>query len=392
KKRKSHSEIEVDLALPEPPSKKAKRALKKGKPLPVKPSSDDEGKNGGGSDNESAEGEDDKKKSSKKPRSPYGVWVGNLRFTTTKSELRAWLVDNSGGVITTDDITRVHMPTSKEKKGKAKAVFENKGFAYVDFASFEANVAAIALSETEMNGRKLLIKDAKSFEGRPKKAEVEEPEAVTKDGAKGKEDAKAKKDTRTKVFVGNLSFRTDEETLWEHFAKCGAIRWVKVATFEDTGKCKGYAWVNFEEHDAAAWAVKGFIKIKEAVETVEDFIDKDDDDEDGDAETPAADAQTPRQTKTRKWWVNRLQGRELKIELAEEDAVRQKKRFGKGGKANSRGAKDGDEATAREGPAGQSASKPPRRDRKEPTYGDANTVARLKGSIVESQGTKITFD
>ncbi|MBE3045575.1 hypothetical protein IMZ48_24115, partial [Candidatus Bathyarchaeota archaeon] len=36
KKRKTLEEIEIDASLPEPPSKKAKRALKKGKPVTTK--------------------------------------------------------------------------------------------------------------------------------------------------------------------------------------------------------------------------------------------------------------------------------------------------------------------------------------------------------------------
>ncbi|KAK3364849.1 hypothetical protein B0T24DRAFT_598176 [Lasiosphaeria ovina] len=36
-------------------------------------------------------------------------------------------------------------------------------------------------------------------------------------------------------------------------SECGKTRWIKVATFEDTGKCKGYGRVNFEEAEAAEW-------------------------------------------------------------------------------------------------------------------------------------------
>ena len=42
KRTSSFAEIEVDLDAPEPPSKRARRALKKGKALPAKPASDDE--------------------------------------------------------------------------------------------------------------------------------------------------------------------------------------------------------------------------------------------------------------------------------------------------------------------------------------------------------------
>ncbi|KAK1828376.1 nucleolar protein 13 [Podospora conica] len=406
KKRKSTAlkEIEVDVSLPEPPSKKAKRLLKKGKTLPAKPqSSDDE-----------ADGDDDKKKAAdkKKERSPYGVWVGNLRFNATKTELRKWFVDNSGGAITDELITRVHMPSTKDKAGadKAKAAkadtkkpSENRGFAYVDFATFEANVAAIALSETELAGRKLLIKDSTSFEGRPKKEEA-------KEGADADE-PEVKKNASTKVFVGNLSFQVTEDDLWAHFEKCGKIRWIKVATFEDTGKCKGYGWVNFEEPEAAAWAVKGFVKVKETIDALEDFMDVDEkpagdadgedkegsDDDDAKAKKASkkkkAVPEAEVRIKTRKWWVNQLLGRPLKIELAEDDQTRYNKRFrGEGAKKRMEGAG----GAAPSGEKGTGEAKEERKPRvKEPKaikYANDVNIARLTGAAVASQGKKTTFE
>jgi RNA recognition motif-containing protein len=416
KKRKSAiTEIEVDLSLPEPPSKKARRALKKGKALPAKPKSDDE------EDNEIDEGKadgakDGKKK--KKERSPHGVWIGNLRFTVTKADLRKWLVENSGGVITDESITRVHMPTTKATAGPKKTNPENRGFAYVDFDSFEANVAAIALSETEWNGRKLLIKDSKNFEGRPKK----EPEAATTDGAsKGAASSEANNAPAsggsTKIFVGNLSFNTTEDDLHAHFEKCGKIRWIKVATFEDSGKCKGYGWVNFEDAEAAAWAVKGFVKVRETVETLEDFMDEDakpakeeangeakpSAKEEDDAEASGAEDSKPKKTttketprtRTRKWWVNQLLGRNLKIELAEDDQTRYQKRFGKGAKRQKQQQQQQENSKPRQREQDQAqkdTDKEVTKEKKDINYHNDISVARLTGAAVAHQGKKVTFD
>lgn len=454
KKRKSAlDEIQVDLSLPEPPSKKARRALKKGKTLPVKPTSDDEedGEEG------KADGAKDSKK--KKERSPYGVWIGNLRFTVTKPELRKWLVDNSGGSITEESITRVHMPTTKPTAGPGpKKAPENRGFAYVDFATFDANVAAIALSETEWYRRKLLIKDSKSFEGRPKK---EEPAAVAADGTTskgaGSADAKAAPGASTKIFVGNMSFNTTEDDLYAHFEKCGKIRWIKVATFEDSGKCKGYGWVNFEDAEAAAWAVKGFVKVRETIETLEDFMDvdeedtkpssdgeaeaktetngeakpssddtdkkssgdsDDDDDDDDNSDNDSSDSSPKKKTKpqkptpkeparirTRKWWVNQLLGRNLKIELAEDDQTRYHKRFGKGATAARRqqeqqsgthkptqgpGRRNRDSNSNSNGEGG-GGGKEQQQQKAIKVQSDVS-VARLTGAPVAHQGKKVTFD
>lgn len=429
KKRKTVDipEIEVDINLPEPPSKKAKRALKKGKTLAPKAAD---------SDNNNDDNDDDEQTTAtattKKERSPHGVWIGNLRFTVTRNDLRAWLVDNSGGAIATDAITRVHLPASKT--APKHAAFENRGFAYVDFATYDATVAAIALSETEWHRRKLLIKDARSYEGRP--AVV----AAKKDDAADPEQQQPPVSTSRKVFVGNLGFQTTEEDVTELFAKCGEIEWVKIATFEDSGKCKGYGWVKFAEAAAADWAVKGFVKIKEVEESEEDFIDKEEakeeessssSDEDSDASsnsgsnsddsdtesssgsnsssseeekpTPpkkARKAAPPpeKKVKMRKWWVNTLHGRRLKIEHAEDDQTRYKKRFkknpdtqkpGGGAAAAGGGAPRRNFNKSRDGSSGEK--------KKDPSDWSKNSninisVARLTGAPVKSEGKKTTFE
>lgn len=427
KKRKtSVPEIEVDLTLPEPPSKKAKRLLKKGKALPPKPASDDEAAAAEYGEEKTADGDAKKKAAAKKERSPYGVWIGNLRFHVTRTQLREWLVANSGGVITDDLITRIHMPTNKpEKKEKRvggskrdeeeeeKKGAQNKGFAYVDFATLEANVAAIALSENDLAGRKLLIKDAKSYDGRPAKAEPEpvvaDPNGTASKAGKKVDESASKS---TKVFVGNLSFNTTEDELWAHFEKCGPIRWVKVATFEDTGKCKGYGWVNFEHPEAAQWASKGFVKIKETIETIEDFMEEGteskspaDSDDEADGEQKEGKSQLVRREKVRKWWVNQLNGRQLKLELAEDDQTRYKKRFGKdrpekGNKARpqkterkaERSWKDRREEDDAADPGPLAAEVPKKAKETSMSYHDDIQVARLTGAAVKPQGKKVTFD
>lgn len=435
KKRKNElDEIEVDLNLPEPPSKKAKRALKKGKPLPPKKDSDDEGEGGKANGNEDDDNMTTAAAKKEKERSPFGVWIGNLRFTVTKDDLRRWLVDNSGGAITEALITRVHLPAAKQDRGaRALADFENRGFAYVDFATYEATVAAIALSETEWYRRKLLIKDAKSYEGRP---EVQKKNNKNKDdeeeGAAAKVAAAKPHSTSRKIFVGNMSFQTTEDDVRDLFSKCGEIEWVKVATFEDSGKCKGYGWVKFKEAEAADWAAKGFVKIKEVEETEEDFMDvddqqetkeqeedeekkseqEDDGDDDGDGdekEKPkASKKQKPAQekkVKTRKWWVNQLNGRRLKIEHAEDDQTRYKKRFKKDPQQQQqqqKGSRRDQPPSSSRHDNNNSNSKNKRRDGSQSAENRApaevNTfrtdinVARLTGAAVKPEGKKTTFD
>ncbi|OAQ96965.1 hypothetical protein LLEC1_05706 [Akanthomyces lecanii] len=246
KRKADVDEIEVDLEAPEPPSKRARRAMKKGKSAKSKSKKDND--NDDLEEDETTDQKDDKAVA----RSEHGVWIGNLRFSVTPQELRKWLIDNSGGVLTSDMITRLKLPLSKTPGRDKSAAPVNKGFAYVDFSEIGGKVAAIAL------------------------------------------------------------FKTTEDDVLRNFEKCGEIEWAKVATFEDTGKCKGYGWVKFKDPEAAAWAVKGFVKIKEAIETEDDFRDEDDkgksddDDEDEDEDEEQKkkkknNGQQQKQFKTRKW-------------------------------------------------------------------------------------------
>ncbi|KIH86765.1 RNA-binding protein [Sporothrix brasiliensis 5110] len=425
KKRKAANddvpEIEVDLSLPEPPSKRAKRALKKGKVLPAKPRSDDEG-----DDDIPAKGgkSGDKDDNKKAERSQFGIWIGNLPFTVTRPQLFQWFIDCSGGAISEADITRVNLPLGKRQPHQQRphnvnadsngnVAPPNKGFAYVDFLTYEAQVAATALSETELDGRRVLIKDSKSFEGRPAK-EREGAGAGATTGAAGDDDGKNGADasaapaagmTSSKIFVGNLGFDTTEEDLRRHFTPCGPVAWAKVATFPDnTEKCRGYGWVQFggktddgqnitpeAASKAAAAAVTGFARITETVDTEEDFAAEaavaagDMEDEDDVADTKEATKPAPR-TRQRKWWVNQLKGRPLKIQFAEDDAMRYKKRFRKGGRPQ------GDDG---EGRGGNKAREPrerrPRPDNQQYKHQDA-TVAYRTGAITASLGKKTMLE
>jgi RNA recognition motif-containing protein len=358
KKRKvSVEEIEVDITAPEPPSKKALRRLKKGKPLPPSKS---------GAESTPEPVEKQAKKSEVEKRSEHGIWLGNLPFHVSKEDLRKFLVENSD--IAEETITRVHMPgpndgkpaNKVEEKKKFVKVVNNKGYAYVDFSSAEAVGQAVELSEQLLSGRRVLIKDNKSFEGRPQKTKEES----RNDG----------KPPSKRVFLGNLSFDTTEESLKEHFEKCGAITDVKVATFEDSGKCKGFAWIVFEELEGAENAVRGFVRIEEDVSDEEEGSDSED-----------VSKSKPRKTKLRKWWVNKIKGRPLRMEFAEDAQVRYKKRYGKEGAKNKPApAPEGVMESVRE-EVNEAPTKYQKVEHRQPY------AARLTGGIVESKGKKVTF-
>jgi RNA recognition motif-containing protein len=223
-----------------------------------------------------------------------------------------------------------------------------------------------------MTGRRVLIKDAKSYEGRPAKSETQ---------GNGADASKSGHPPSKRLFVGNLSFDVTKEMLEENFSKCGTVNNVHMATFQDTGKCKGFAWVEFEEMASAEAAVRGFTLIKE-----------DDEESDSSSESESDSASEKKAKKTRKprmrrVWVNQLMGRRMRMEFAEDASTRYKKRFGK-------------DAEKKDGPAitevdGESREKP-RHKKRRPSIDESRyskeTVQKLSGAIVEGQGQKTTFD
>lgn len=50
----------------------------------------------------------------------------------------------------------------------------------------------------------------------------------------------------TKLYVGNLSYDTTEEELRELFSQAGAVKSVTMITDRDTGRSKGFAFVEME--------------------------------------------------------------------------------------------------------------------------------------------------
>ena len=389
KKRKRESkavpEIEVDIDAPEPPSKKALRKAKKGKPIttipPAKVVTTDS----------TSESDDATLLPDPSPQiSKYGIWIGNLPWIATKADLRKFLTSHAD--IEDDAITRIHMPAPTQttmEASRQRIKPQNKGFAYVDFSSESALAEALTLSETLLSGRRVLIKDAKSFEGRPEPVK-EDGKAVSQTG----------KPPSRRVFVGNLAFDTTKEELQEHFSKCGEVADCFITTFEDSGKCKGYGWVTFEDLESAVKAVRGWVDMPAEPDSA-------DENEVDDAEGVKKSSRT---RKGRKWWVNRIKGRSLRMEFAEDKAVRYKKRFGKGGTAGKGNTVDREGASSLDNgdPAALPISESSERSKKHSSStnnqfrrtADATRIPlgaklaeapRLTGAIVQSEGKKTTF-
>lgn len=162
-------------------------------------------------------------------------------------------------------------------------------FAYVDLPSEDQVERCVALSESQLGGRNLLIKSGTDFRGRPgldpTAAELGSISSIDRQGHTGlTKTAQRILRSQTRppaptLFVGNLSFETKESDIFDLFEgsarrrheeassfdesnpapvdAAAGIRKIRMGTFEDSGKCKGFAFIDF---DSATLATKALIE------------------------------------------------------------------------------------------------------------------------------------
>lgn len=360
KKRKRDplaSEIEIDVTLPEPPSKKALRKLKKNPSLaaaaPTPPSKPKDSK------------PEEFPEHASQSRSKWGIWIGNLGFSTTRPQLEE-LLTKPPSPIQRIEVTRINLPTDPRTK-------RNRGFAYIDFASEKALDYALTLTETLFLGRKVLIKNAKDFSNRNSGAPA--------DGTKLGPNLTSKPPSKI-LFVGNLDFETKDEDLKKHFEFAGKVVKIRLATFEDTGKCKGFGFVDFEDVDSTKRAMLG---LSEREELMKNTLE-------GKEEKELAERQKKRRF---------IGSRQIKMEYGEDASTRYKKRFGKD-RPDGEGAVDTEDVAPRKKRAPKQDEdwaeqawerKREKMDKRSSNPGAAySNDVRRTGAITESKGKKMKFD
>lgn len=60
-----------------------------------------------------------------------------------------------------------------------------------------------------------------------------------------------------RIFVGNLSYQTTEDQLTDLFSEVGQVESATIVTDRDTGRSRGFAFIEMER-DAAAQAIEKF--------------------------------------------------------------------------------------------------------------------------------------
>ena len=160
--------------------------------------------------------------------STKSIFVGNLSWAVDNDRLSQEFAD-CGEVIS----ARVQLDRNTGK---------SRGFGYVTFATTEAADAAIVLNGTkEIDGRTLNL------------------DKSTDVGANREKRAQAFGDARSApskvLFVGNLSWNTTEDTIWDAFSEYGEVNSVRLPTDRESGKPKGYGYIEFSVVDSAKKAL-----------------------------------------------------------------------------------------------------------------------------------------
>ena len=65
-----------------------------------------------------------------------------------------------------------------------------------------------------------------------------------------------------KLYVGNLPYSINDESLHQHFAQFGAVDSAKVIMDKETGRSKGFGFVEMTNPREAIKAIKGLNTLK----------------------------------------------------------------------------------------------------------------------------------
>ncbi|HEY0459284.1 MAG TPA: RNA-binding protein [Pyrinomonadaceae bacterium] len=62
----------------------------------------------------------------------------------------------------------------------------------------------------------------------------------------------------TKLYVGNLSFNVSSDDLFEHFSQAGKVESANVVEDRETGRSRGFGFVEMSSEDEATSAISQF--------------------------------------------------------------------------------------------------------------------------------------
>ncbi|KAF7136656.1 hypothetical protein CNMCM5793_005934 [Aspergillus hiratsukae] len=214
----------------------------------------DESEDSEGSDSDSSESESEKpskkrkaeeepaaapKKSKKTDEDANGasanLFVGNLSWNVDEEWLRQEFE-------TFGELSGVRIVTDRESG-------RSRGFGYVEYASAaDAAKAFAAKKDTEIDGRKINLDYAS---GRPANNDNNNQDRAQARARNFGDQASPESDT---LFVGNIPFSANEDSVSELFGQSGTIVGIRLPTDPESGRPKGFGYVQFASVDEARQA------------------------------------------------------------------------------------------------------------------------------------------
>lgn len=117
----------------------------------------------------------------------------------------------------------------------------SKGFAYVEFFDRDAVPAALSLSGTQMMGQTIQVQQSQAEKNRL--AQANSSMTTTTIGP-------------TRIYVGSMHVNTDEDTLRRIFSRFGDIQNINIHYDPETGRSKGFGFIQYRRPDEAKRAVQ----------------------------------------------------------------------------------------------------------------------------------------
>ncbi|KAF8122804.1 hypothetical protein EV363DRAFT_1404656 [Boletus edulis] len=154
-----------------------------------------------------------------------GIFVGQL----------SWNVDNDWLAQEFAECGQVESARVQMDRNTGRS----RGFGYVNFKTVDAVEKALALNGKEIDGRAVRIDKSNP------------PDKKTSMDNRAQAFGDVTSPPSAVLFVGNLSFGVNEDTLWETFGDHGDIKSIRVPTDRDSGKPKGFAYVEFSDVGSA---------------------------------------------------------------------------------------------------------------------------------------------
>jgi len=186
---------------------------------------------------------------SERPEGCKSIYVGNLPFSITDHDLQSMFQDCG-------EIDQARCVTDRETG-------RSRGYGYVDFTTESAVDAALAKNGTELEGRQIRIDFGKGKNSAPRPDRVSRFGDARPDrgadrgadrGSRGVQHSDRPEGCKS-IYVGNLAFSVTDDDLRSMFEDCGAIDHARCVTDRETGRSRGYGYVDFSDESSINSAI-----------------------------------------------------------------------------------------------------------------------------------------